>query len=200
MLKPPEPFFEVKPLSSWGSSWSVPDLPTQDWQEDKELKKLFGIELAKGLKPFEAALNIFEKNANKALWAANYWINDPVVIASRDLYKESVETTNSLLDKDALAVKLLEFADERAPQGFYVNDAKDRLAALKLYAEVRGFIGKIDINNSTNNVINNKLELVLIPPPNKDEKIKPVIDNEPVQEIKNNSIPLNLKLVRAVNS
>lgn len=190
-----EPFFEVKPTSPWVSGWSIPTSPKEPWHDDVELKKAFGISLGKDLKPFPAALEVFPKDTSKALWAANYWLSDPVVIAARDIYAEAVETQSSLLDKTALSVKLLKFAEEKDQTGrFYVNEAKDRLAAFKLYAEVQGYIGKIDINASTNTITNNKLELVIVKSPNKEERKETIIEAETVEEIQP-KIPLNLKLV-----
>lgn len=194
MWKPPTDSFEVKPPDAPSSGWPAPVLPTEDWQTDKALKLLFGIELAKGLKPFNAGLAVFGDNANKALWASHYWVNDPITIASRDTYKETVESKAKLLDKEALSVKLLEFADEKdATQRFYVNDGKDRLTALKLYAEVQGFIGKIELNSNTT-INNNKLELILVKAPEKKIQEKIIETSNQELEILNPS-PINLKLV-----
>src|SRR5271165_4111019 len=81
------------------------------------------------------------------------WINEPAVIASRDLYEQKVEVETPLLDKDQFAAKLLEFEQERHPQNptIYLHEAKDRLACLKLYAEVQGWVGQaasVHVNNS----------------------------------------------------
>lgn len=194
MLKPFGTFFEVQPIAPWPVS-SNSEQFKEDWQNDQDNKKLLGIELAKGQKPLDAGLKVFPEDANKALWVAHNWISDPVVIGAKDQYVEIVENKSSLLDKDRLSVKLLDFADEKDATGrFYINEAKDRLAALKLYAEVQGFTGKVDINASTNNITNNKLELILVGSPKKAETTK-VIDAEPIAEIKNRQLPSNLKLV-----
>lgn len=188
MFSPSPSFFEALPLEQVRL--------LEPWQEDSDCKRLFGVELAKGLKPFEAALNVVEQNANRAMWVSHYWLTDPEVIAARDVYKKSLGDQKSLLDKDGLAVKLLKLADEKDPSGkFYLNEAKDRLAALKLYAEVQGYIGKIDINASTNvNNVNNKLELILVKAPNKEKLIEAESVSEP--EIEVPKTPIELKLVK----
>lgn len=192
MFQPPIDSFEAKPVDAWGGSWPIA-MPAklEPWQLDYDLKQLFGIELAKGLQPFKAGLSIFPDDANKALWVSHYWKGDAVVIAARDIYVDTIETKQKLLDKDGLAVKLLEFADERHPSGFYINDAKDRLAALALYAKVQG-LDKTDINNTVNNFIDNKLELVLVKSPKKEIIEATIIEN--TEKIVN-TLPANIKLV-----
>jgi hypothetical protein len=72
-----------------------------------------------------------------------------------------------LLDKEGLAAKLLEWADEKiikSGQVHYANDAKDRLAFLRLYAEVMGFVGKASIDATANNFTNNEMKVVLVKP------------------------------------
>lgn len=185
--------FAVQPSMGWGNPFaqsSSKPLPN-GWQNDEARKKLYGIELAKHSNAFQAACELFE-DTSQALWASHNWINDPIVIASKDAHKSSND--EDLLDKDALARKLLRFADERDHTGkFYIVEAKDRLAALKLYAEVQGFIGKIDINASTNTFTNNVMSIRLVKPePQQDNKIIEH-DSEPVME---NSLP-KIKLVSA---
>lgn len=201
MWTPPEGSFSVEPLpSAKPSPWVL--MPTADvpktvepaWRSDEGLKKQFGIELAKHPKPFDAALKVFGADTNAALWASFNWLHDPLVVASRDTYAQNIELSEKLLDKDQLAARLLKFADERDPTGrFYICEAKDRLAALKLYAEVQGFTGKLSIDASTNNFTNNELKLVLVPAPEKETK---VIEAEP-EELSAPILPLNLKLVNS---
>lgn len=183
MFHPPSDSFEALPL------------PTgEPWKEDRELKKLYGVALGKGLEPFKAGLQVLGDNANKALWASHYWKNDPVVIASKEQYVETVDAKSKLLDKNALSVILLDFANEKDISGkFNTADHKDRVAYLKLYAEIQGMIGKVDINNTINNNTITKMELVLVKAPTKEEKKPTIIENnEP--EIRN-VLPANIKLV-----
>jgi hypothetical protein len=173
--------FEIKPQLPWQSK------PL--WADDEARKKLFGAELANHEKPFDAACIIFEKTTD-ALWAANNWLTDPIVLTAKNAHQSA--TNLNLLDKDALAHKLLKFAEEKDRTGqFYIVDAKDRLAALRLYAEIQGYIGKVDLH-STQNFIN-AMTIKFVKPENNNIK---TID-EPIVEKKDNvhPLPLNIKLV-----
>ena len=79
---------------------------------------------------------------------------------------------------------------------FYLADTKDRLAALKLYAEIQGYIGKVDFNASTNNYTNNSMKIVFVKPEHNDnQKIieTSVEEIQPELEL----LPANVKLVSA---
>lgn len=174
-------------------TFEVPSLSWQSkpiWADDEVKKKLFGTELANHDKAFDAACAVFEKTTD-ALWAANNWLFDPIVLAA----KNGVQVTANLnlLDKEALAHKLLKFADEKDRTGqFYISDAKDRLAALRLYAEIQGYIGKVDLH-STNNFIN-AMTIKFVKPENKND-LK-TIDETPIEKSDNvKPLPLNIKLV-----
>jgi hypothetical protein len=186
-------YFEVEPTqpSLWGSSQ-----PNAEWVNDENKKKEFGIELAKQENPFNAACEIFKDDTGAALWISKHWLIDPVVIAARDLYLEAKAAETNLLDKHQLAARLLKFAEEKdVSQRFYITEAKDRLAALKLYAEICGFIGagKVEIDASTKNINNNVMKIVLVKPDNQNDTkvIEAVSDIEPVD----NPLPINIKLV-----
>jgi hypothetical protein len=190
--------FSVEPATK--SPWqqmAVSDVPRAEeaYRSDPGLKRLFGIALAKHKKPFDAALEVFPDNTNHALWASWNWLTDPLVVASRDAYAQNIELSEKLLDKDGLAARLLTFAEEKDPTGrFYICEAKDRLAALKLFAEVQGYIGKVNIDASTNTFTSNELKITLVKPQKAEEKVATVIENEPELETK---LPINLKLVAA---
>lgn len=194
----------MPPVSPWTagaiSSQQTPAL--QVYQTDENLKKQYGIELAKANNPFEAARKVFGDN-DKAVWASINWLSDAIVIASRDAYLKTLEVSQPPLDREQLAAKLLALADEKilTDRGILVPtiEAKDRIAALKLYSEVLGYTGKVEINNSTTKTINNnKLEIILV---KADEKKPVVIDNAPnaKSEILNDKTPspISLKLVKA---
>jgi hypothetical protein len=75
-----------------------------------------------------------------------------------------------LLDKEGLAAKLLECADEKiikSGQVHYANDAKDRLGFFRLYAEVMGFVGNASIEAATDNFTNNEMKVILVGPEDK---------------------------------
>lgn len=197
--------FEVKPLQSV-PSWSAQPaskpvastVPT--WATDETLKKRFAIEWAKEPDPFKAASVIWPEDINAVLWVIKFWVVDPAVNAAKDIYLKSVEAETALLDKDELSAKLLAFADETVllsnGQRQYVVEAKDRLKAFELYATVRGFIGKIDLNASTTHNVNNFMKVVFVKP-----EAKNVIELLPASNVKNSEIlnenpsPIKVKLV-----
>lgn len=186
MWQPPQTCFEIKPIEQWGSTIAAPN---NSPNTDPEKKRLFALELAKGLKPFDAALNIYPDNTGLALWVSQNWLNDPEVIQTKE---QSNQTEIKLLDKEQLAAKVLKFSEEKDPSNkFYLAEDKVRLAALKLYAEICGYVGKVDIDLSTKNFTNNEMKIVLVSPEKEEKAV--VIDNE--LEIVDNVLPLPIKLV-----
>lgn len=186
----------VPPVSPWtvGKATFIP----QAYQSDDNLKKSFGIELAKTANAFEAGCKVFGEDTSKALWASVNWINDPIAIASRDIYLKTVDLSSPPLDKDQLAAKVLALADEKIlKNGILVPtiDAKDRIAALKLYSEIQGFTGKVEVDASTKTFTHNEMVIKLV----KAEEKKPVVINSTPNvksEIKNETnSPITLKLV-----
>lgn len=148
------------------------------YRTDPEKKRLYGLHLARGLKPFEAALQIVD-DANQALWVSQNWLNDPLVIKAKNAIIE--EKDLKLLDKEQLAAKFLAISEQKDLTGkFYIYEAKDRIAALKVYAEICGYIGKVEIDASTKNFTNNTMTIKLVSPDKKEEpaKIIEVIPNE----------------------
>ncbi len=177
--------FEVKPLRAWGQ------VDPQAWRHDVEKKKAFGAALAKHEQPFQAACAVFS-DTGQALWVSQNWLVDPVVIAAK---AEQIKQETKLLDKEALSYKLLKFAEEKDPSGrFFTCDHKDRINYLKLYAEIQGYIGKVDINASTNNFTNNTMKIVFVKPENDNKEIE---QKTIEQEAEIPKLPLNIKLVSA---
>lgn len=159
------------------------------WKNDETLKRQFGIELTKTEKPFEAACVVFKNNTQAALWISQYWINDPIVLASKET---SAPQNKKLLDKEELAAKLLTMADEKTADGrFFLHELKDRRETLKLYSEVMGFTGKIDVDASTNNFTNNVMKIVFVKPKQQEIKEEKIIEH---QEQETAVIPLPMKL------
>ena len=139
---------------------------------------------------------------SKALWVASNWLNDPIVIASRDAYTQTLQEQQKPLDKQTLLAKILAFHDEKDINGKPLVDAKERLNALRLYSEVSGFTGKIDINASTNNTVNNNVnkftKIVLVSPEKEPETIEQASNIK--SKMQNENIPsIPLKLVGGVN-
>ncbi len=156
------------------------------YRNDFAKKLEFGKLLKSGLKPFEAAIKLFE-NTSDALWVSQNWLNDPVVAQSPELE----EKTLKLLDKEALAAKVLAFADEKDITGrFYVNESPERLKALELYAKIAGHIVKENIVVPITND-NRTMNIRLVSPEKKVEEAE-------VTEafVENNIVPLRgIKLV-----
>ena len=205
--KPPTDSFKVEP-SGWSqpsssvAPWSLqpaqqpPNPILEAYQTDELLKKKYGIELAKAVNPFEAACKLFnEADTHKALWISFHWIGDPVVAASRDVYLKIVELSAPVLDRQQIAAKALAIADEKVlKNGVMVPtvEAKDRLAAIRLYSDIIGYTGKVEIDNSVNNNTINEITVKLV----KADPIKPVvvIDNTPNLNVKSQMTHLQLVL------
>lgn len=178
--------FEVSPLPTsenvgWGSVVSKPQIDNEE-----EKKKIFGIELAKNNAPFDAAIVAVGDNTGLALWVSNNWINDPEVIAARDVYNSTVGIQSKLLDKEQTAVKFLDIADEKK-NGRYLAETKDRLKALELYAKLRGFLND-GLINSPNLVTN--MSVVFVKPQQKEEFKTIEAIQTPVENPSNFSIKL----------
>lgn len=181
--------------------WNFPDVfiakpltnSTVSWKDDLELRRLFGLALAKARNPFEAGCQVFPEDSSAALFVSINWINDPAVIAAKVDDSETVGIQAAkLLDKNELAAKLLSFADEKISVNgniLYAAEAKDRLAALKLFAEVQGFIGKVDLNQ-TNNYVNNAMKIVLV-----EAKQEEKVVEHQVEQSNLPALPIKLKLV-----
>jgi hypothetical protein len=122
------------------------------------------------------------------LWAVQNWLRDPIVVDAR----EAVENEINLLDKDQLLAKLLRFEGEKSPQGLPIHESKERLNALKLYAEIRGYLNKINIDASTINNNDNRMEIILVKAPDQKTEEK-VIEHSEVDEVYD--LGVNLKLV-----
>lgn len=196
----------VSPVAPWavGAIHEAPRVVEQPaYQTDEALKKRYGIELAKANNPFEAACKLFtEEETQKALWISFHWIADPVVIASRDVYLKTVAENAKPLDREQLAAKVLALSEEKIlKNGVYLPtiEAKDRIAALKLYSDILGYTGKVEIDNSVTNNTLNEMTIKLVKP----DPAKPsvIIDNTPNKnaqsEITNDPSPISLKLVKA---
>lgn len=166
-----------------------------DWHSDDEKKRAFGVALSKFAVPFEAACQVFQSDTAAALWASLNWLNDPVVLAAKDLYAKELIVPTKLLDKEQLAAKVLAFYDEKDPSGkFFAVESKERLAALALYAKICGYVDKIDINNSTN-FTNNSMKITLVKA-NNENKPQTIEASANDDQIIDNPLPMRIKLVR----
>src|SRR6185436_19933896 len=150
--------------SPWLAGSVAAQVPVPAYQSDENLKKLYGVELAKSTNPFEAAKNTVGEN-DKAVWVSFHWLSDPIVNASKDAYLKTLALAQPPLDREQLAAKLLALADEKilTSHGALVPiiEAKDRIAALKLYSEVLGYTGKVEIDNSSGKTTINQMTIKL---------------------------------------
>lgn len=99
--------------------------------------------------PFKVALVIYPNDTGRALRIANEWPNDPQVKAIRQSFVEAEEDgETAFLPSKADACRLA-WNIARDAEKF----TEDRLKALRLYGEMRGFIEKpaaVQVNNQTN--------------------------------------------------
>lgn len=160
-------------------------------------KKLFGIEWAKlPDDPFGAACHVFEET-KIALWVSQNWINDPAVVAIKDLYGETADLNKPILDKEQLAAKVLQLTEEKSADGLrYLVDAKDRISALELYAKIAGYVGKVEIDASTKTFLTDNSMTVKFVKVDANDEIKE-IEPQQIKIIEHDNSPLKLKLVKA---
>lgn len=188
------PVFVVKP-QSWGDT---PDKGKPVFADTEVNKKLYGIELAKGSTPYEAAKIVFPDGQGVCVWVAQNWIADPVAIAAKDEYLQAIAIKEANLDKDEYLAKVMEFYDATYEIGGirrFVNDGKDRLAALKLYGEAKGYVNKnvIAIDNSVTET-NNFMSIKLVKPEPKQAEAVEIPNTKSEILNSDNSLP-QLKLV-----
>lgn len=107
----------------------------------------FAAAIAEGEHPYKAALAVLgETETSQALKVHKLWARDPIVINEVSRINNILEEGDVGLSKSAFLTKLLDTHKE-------LKDGKDKIAALRLYAEVRGFLKK-DEGVTVNNVIN----------------------------------------------
>lgn len=189
---PPNPLFTAKPTHA-ALGWGVPTAPTEtpkpSWHSDIAKKKAFGEALGKVSAPFDAAQSIFP-NVSEAVWAVQNWLRDPIVLEAREFVENNVKQ----LDKDAFLAKVLRIADEKTATGLPAHETKDRIALLRLYAEVQKFVGKVDIDLSNKTFFNNAMQITLVEPT--PEIQAKTVEHRPT-ELKSldNALEIDLKLV-----
>ncbi len=197
MWRPKEPYFEIKPPSpspQFNTDWSRPiahvEPPKPEWHADIEKKQAFGRRLGKGDKPLDAALFVFDNRMADGLWAVQHWLRDPIVIETREIVEKEI----NLLDKDQLSAKLLRIAEERNQHGQPIHEAKDRAAFYKLYAEIQGFVGKVNIDASQKTFVNNEMKIVLVEAEQEQKSEIKTIEHIELAPLEN-ALQVDLKLV-----
>lgn len=191
--------FLAEPLQpenkGWGDTKGWLDIKP-DCADDTDKKRLYGIELTKigteYLNEFDAAFGLVENNT-VALWISRNWVTDPVVIAARDAYLDAVEAEASLLDKQQLAARILKISTEKTESGKYLVTAKERIEALRLYADVMGFNKSAQNNLPT--LLHNEIRITLVDPVKEELKTIDVAPNSQNSNDLPNSDVLKVKLV-----
>ena len=118
-------------------------------------KKQFAIELLKDpSKPFIAACAVFRDDTGTALKIAGRWPTDPDVLRFQAEAVDAVGDMHFLPTKaEAARLAFSMASDDKATRD-------DRLRALRLYADIRGFIEKQSPIINNNILTNNKVMVV----------------------------------------
>lgn len=129
----------------------------QDERDASTLKKAFAAALLRFPNdPFKAALQLFPSNTLRALTVSQEWISDPFVLNAQSELIEELGEDHFLPSKLTLARRVFELGErERASQS-------ERLAAFRLYAELRGFIEKPGFTVQNNTLINNQNRVMVM--------------------------------------
>jgi len=197
--------FEVTPkpeVSPWAAGAIANQLVAVDnsYQNDENLKKLYGVELAKFANPFEAAKTVLGQN-DRAVWASFNWLSDPIVLASRDVYLKTLELSSPPLDREQLAAKVLALAEgekvERSGMLLPTIEPKERINAYKLYSEIMGYTGKVEIDNSTKTFNHNEMKILLVKPKAPEPIVIETANVKSEVLNANTPSPISLKLVKA---
>lgn len=120
-----------------------------------EQKKRFAIELLRNpSEEFKAALAVFPDDTGKALLVSNRWPSDPEVIALKEMAIDELGDMHFLPTKADLAREAWNIAV--AP----TVPVDDRLKAMRLYGDIRGYIEKQGTVVNNNVLTNNKVMVV----------------------------------------
>ena len=126
-----------------------------DADEIDNAKRRFAAELLKDPRePFKIALAI-GLDTGAALRASAEWPRDPVVLAEQE--KLLSEKENGELDFLPTKADAARLAWEMANSGVFFED---RLKALKLYSDIRGYIAKPEAVKIDNSVTHNRVMVV----------------------------------------
>ncbi len=152
--------FDARAIPIAPDPWGTPIQPQApikpDFADNEQLKQAFGVALGRGLKSFDAGMEVFEQNVSKGLWASINWANDPLVLAVRDNYLKSLKKLQKPLDKEELLAEVLDAARSA------IED-KDRVGFFKLYSDIAGFTGKaVEVSTNFNNTTNNLMKITLV--------------------------------------
>lgn len=135
--------------------WASPTPLPATREDEQDLKERFAEALLRSpTDPFRAALAIFGNDTVSALKASNSWPSDLVVLQRQADLLEEYGPDEYLPTKAHVARRIYEVGDA-------ATDPKDRLAAFKLYADIRGFMPKAENVNNTNITLNQNRVMVV---------------------------------------
>jgi hypothetical protein len=134
----------------------APVVPTESAEQLLALKEQFAELSLREPDAFKVALVIYPNDTGRALRVANEWPNDPQVKTFRQSFVDAEEDGEtaflpSKADAARLAWNIARDADKFT---------EDRLKALKLYSEIRGFIEKQAVAVTQNNITQNRVLIV----------------------------------------
>ena len=121
-------------------------LPKPKFDNESELKRLFAAKWAlQPSEPMQAALAL-GLGSGDAGYIAVTWTKDPDVIE----IKNGIVQANglNLPTKEDFALEILELGRSRS------IEAKDRIAAYKLYADIQGYVKPIHVGDNIQNNVN----------------------------------------------
>jgi hypothetical protein len=100
--------------------------------------------------PYRAAVLVFGSDSRRALAASQNWVFDLDVLARQADLLETFGADKFLPEKAEVARRIYQVGET-------ATDNKDKLAAYKLYSELRGFVPKGDGNSTNVNVTLNRV-------------------------------------------
>lgn len=122
-----------------------------DTDNEIELKQEFAVALLRWPDdPVRAAKSVVGEDVQRAVQMSIRWVRDPVVVAHKTEMLEEHGAEAFTMTKAELINKLAVISDE-------ARDSKDKIAALRQIAEIRGFVEKpgtkVEINNAPQRVM-----------------------------------------------
>lgn len=125
-------------------------------RDERTLKRLFAAELLRyPNNPFQAGRVLFPNNHLFAITAAQQWVSDRYVLESQAELIAEFGEDYFLPSKVILARRIYDLGERESA------NTSERLAAYKLYAELRGFIQKSDTIVGANVTINQNRVMVV---------------------------------------
>lgn len=128
--------------------------PWADSRDETQLKKAFALALLETSgQPYEAARKVFKSftDGQRALHASNHWVNDPVVLT------EQTRLIEDLGEEYFLPTKVMTARAIYALGELVTASVGERLAAFRLYSEIRKFLPKDNVAAVNVNIQQNRV-------------------------------------------